>query len=200
MIDARRIALTRIVLSRSYCWPFSVGPECRLAVRFRWRRDGAAVCRPDDDITGRAAFGDRDRRPGRQPAAHQALDASGFVAIMILFQNPGQGNRWLSVKLVGRTTNRAAIGARIKVVTAGSRPLTIHRHVSSGSSFGANPLEQHIGLAHAEKVAVLEVHWPTSRTTQVFHDLAANQAIEVVEQAETYRKVDHRPIPLPASE
>ena len=37
----------------------------------------------------------------------------------VLFQNPGQGNHWLTVKLVGKKTNRAAIGARIKVVTAG---------------------------------------------------------------------------------
>ena len=28
----------------------------------------------------------------------------------ILFQNPGQGNHWLTVKLVGKKTNRAAIG------------------------------------------------------------------------------------------
>ena len=71
----------------------------------------------------------------------------------ILFQNPGQGNHWLTVKLVGQKTNRAAIGARIKVVTGGERPLTIHRHVSSGSSFGANPLEQTIGLGKADRVA-----------------------------------------------
>ena len=71
----------------------------------------------------------------------------------ILFQNPGQGNHWLTVKLVGKKTNRAAIGARIKVVTAGEKPLTVHRHVSSGSSFGANPLQQTIGLAKADRVA-----------------------------------------------
>ena len=29
----------------------------------------------------------------------------------ILFQNPGQGNHYLTVKLAGRKTNRAAIGA-----------------------------------------------------------------------------------------
>ena len=102
----------------------------------------------------------------------------------ILFQNPGQGNHWLTVKLVGKKTNRAAIGARIKVVTAGEQPLTVHRHVSSGSSFGANPLQQTIGLAKADRVAVLEIHWPTSGTTQVFRDIAADQAIEVTEFAE----------------
>ena len=114
-----------------------------------------------------------------------------------LFQNPGQGNHSLTVKLVGKKTNRAAIGARIKVVTAGDAPLTIHRHVSSGSSWGANPLHQHIGLAHSKKVARLEVHWPTSRTTQVFRDIAADQAIEVTEFAADYRRLDWKPIPSP---
>ena len=57
----------------------------------------------------------------------------------ILFQNPGQGNNWINVKLVGKKTNRCAIGARIKVVTAGDKPLTVHRTVTSGSSFGLQP-------------------------------------------------------------
>ena len=113
----------------------------------------------------------------------------------VLFQNPGQGRHWLTVKLIGRKTNRAAIGARIRVVTAGERPLTICRHVSSGSSFGANTLQQHIGLATADRIAVLEVHWPTSGTTQVFRDIRADQAIEVTEFAESYRPLDWKAIP-----
>ncbi len=115
----------------------------------------------------------------------------------ILFQNPGQGNHWLTVKLTGKKTNRAAIGARIKVVTAGKKPQTLYRHVSSGSSFGANPLEQTIGLAQAERVAVLEIYWPTSGTTQIFRDIAANQAIAITELAESYRPLDWRPLPQP---
>jgi hypothetical protein len=115
----------------------------------------------------------------------------------ILFQNPGQGNNWLTVKLVGKKSNRAAIGARIKVVTAGDKPLTIHRHVSSGSSWGANPLQQHIGLAKADRVATLEIHWPASGTTQIFRDIPANQAIEVTELEDKYRALDWKPIPMP---
>jgi hypothetical protein len=115
----------------------------------------------------------------------------------VLFQNPGQNNQWLTVKLIGKKTNRSAIGARIKVVTAGQKPLTVHRHVSSGSSFGANPLQQTIGLGKASQVAVLEVYWPTSKTTQVFRDVAVNQAIEVTEFATDYRKLNWTPIPLP---
>ncbi len=115
----------------------------------------------------------------------------------ILFQNPGQGNHSLTVKLVGVKSNRAAIGARIKVVTDGEHPQTLHRHVTSGSSFGANPLEQTIGLGTAQKVAQLEVYWPTTGTTQVFRDLAADQSIEITEFAERYRSLERKPIPLP---
>ena len=115
----------------------------------------------------------------------------------ILFQNPGQGNNWLNVKLIGQKTNRSAIGARIKVVTAGANPQTVYRWVSSGSSFGANPLEQHIGLSKADRVALLEVYWPTSDTTQVFRDIRANQGIEVTEFAQAYRTREYKPIPVP---
>ncbi len=115
----------------------------------------------------------------------------------VLFQNPGQGNHWLTVKLIGKKTNRAAIGARIKVVTSGEKPLTVHRHVSSGSSFGGNPLQQTIGLARAGRVAVLEIHWPTSGTTQVFRDIAADQAIEVTEFERSYRPLAWKPVPQP---
>ena len=115
----------------------------------------------------------------------------------ILFQNPGQGNHWLTVKLVGAKSNRSAIGARIKVITAGEAPSTVHRHVSTGSSFGANPLQQHFGLGRADRVALLEVHWPTGGTTQVFRDIAADQAIEVTENSADYRALDWRPISLP---
>jgi hypothetical protein len=115
----------------------------------------------------------------------------------VLFQNPGQGNHWLTLKLVGKKTNRAAIGARIKVVASGDNPLTVHRHVSSGSSFGANPLQQQIGLGKAKSAARVEIFWPTSGTTQVFRDVAADQAIEITEFVGEYRKLNWTPVPVP---
>jgi hypothetical protein len=117
----------------------------------------------------------------------------------ILFQNPGQGNNWLTVKLIGKKSNRPAIGARIKVITSGESPLIMHRHVSSGRSFGANPLQQTIGLANSQRVAQLEIHWPTSKTTQIFRDIAVNQTIEVTEFETGYRVRDTKPLPAPKS-
>lgn len=112
----------------------------------------------------------------------------------ILFQNPGHDHAWITLKLVGQKTNRAAIGARIKVVTDADQPLTIHRHVSSGSSFGANPLEQTIGLGGARRISTLEIHWPVSGTTQVFHDLPVNQALQITELDDVHKSLDWKRI------
>ena len=112
----------------------------------------------------------------------------------LLFRNPGQGRHWLKVKLVGTRTNRAAIGARIQVDLAsgdgGTR--SIHRAVGNNSSSGGNPLTETIGLLDATRVDALTVRWPTSRTSQVFRDVAADRTIEITEGAGTYRVVAGR--------
>jgi hypothetical protein len=122
----------------------------------------------------------------------------GDVFHNAFFQNPAQdGNHWLNVKLVGQRTNRAAIGARIKAVTTGPHPQTIYRHVDSGSSFGANCLEQNIGLGKATGIATLEIHWPASQTTQVFHDVKMDQWLEITEFADRYRPLNYHRLPVP---
>jgi hypothetical protein len=108
----------------------------------------------------------------------------------VLFRNPGQGHRSLTMKLVGEKSNRSAIGARIKVTTAGPDPRTIHRTVSSGSSFGANTLEQTIGLGDADSAALVEVCWPATGCVQTFRDVPAGRRIEIVEFAEAYKTLD----------
>ena len=71
----------------------------------------------------------------------------------ILFQNPGQGNHWLTVKLVGKKTNRAAIGARIKVVTAGDHSADRSTGTSPrAAAWGPTRSSRHIGLARADRV------------------------------------------------
>jgi hypothetical protein len=102
------------------------------------------------------------------------------------------------VHLVGVRSNRAAIGARIKVTvenTGGGRR-SMYRTVNSGGSFGASPLEQHIGLGKAARIAEVEIKWPASGTRQVFTDVAKNQVIEIHEMADRYSKLERQPLPL----
>ena len=45
-------------------------------------------------------------------------------------------------------------------------------------------------------MALLEITWPTSSAVQVFHDVAVNQALEITEHAQEYRKLPWTPIAL----
>jgi hypothetical protein len=58
-------------------------------------------------------------------------------------------------------------------------------------------LQQTIGLADAKNVATLEIYWPASHTTQVFHDVAADQAILINEFDADYHRLDWKPLPQP---
>jgi hypothetical protein len=119
----------------------------------------------------------------------------GFVAgdayPKVLFQNPGHGNDWIRLRLVGVRSNRAAIGARIKVEIAGrdGTRRSIYRTVTSGGSFGASPLAQHIGLGRAGRIESVEVSWPTTGTRQVFRHVALDQVFEVREDDPEIHKV-----------
>ena len=109
-----------------------------------------------------------------------------------LFENPGNGNDWISVHLVGVKTNRAAIGARIKVTVQneGKAARSIYRTVSSGGSFGASPLTQHIGLGKSARIVDLEVWWPASNSRQHFADLTPDQFLDIKEFAKDYTKLE----------
>ena len=138
------------------------------------------------------AFGDLDR-DGDQDVFMQVggfYPSDGFVNS--LYVNPGSGNRWLSIRLIGTRSNRAAFGARITVnVTTGDGERAIHAVVSSGGSFGASSLEQEMGLGRAQSIVSVEVWWPASGTRQSFEDVPLDTAIEVVEGEDSYRVVDH---------
>jgi hypothetical protein len=107
---------------------------------------------------------------------------TGDLARNALFMNPGSTNHWLKLKCVGVKANRAAIGARLKITVQtpnGSREL--HRVVSSGGSFGSNPLRQEIGLGDATAVTAVDIRWPGSDTRQTVSGLELDRAYEIRE-------------------
>lgn len=111
-----------------------------------------------------------------------------------LFQNPGNEHHWLKVRLVGKRTNRSALGARLKVeVKQPDGTRTIRRAVGNNGSFGGNSLVESIGLRDATSVECVTVTWPTSKTTQSFHSVKADQAIEITEGADSFRIVTGKP-------
>jgi hypothetical protein len=99
-------------------------------------------------------------------------------------------------------TNRAAIGARIKVTVQdeGQPPRSIFRTVGSGGSFGASPLTQHVGLGKSARILDLEIDWPVSKTTQHFSNVAPDQFLEIKEFAKDYEKLERHAFRLGGSQ
>ena len=100
-----------------------------------------------------------------------------------LYRNPGHAGHSVTLKLEGTHSNRAAYGARIEVVFhEGTVERHVFRTVGAVSSFGANPMEQHIGIGIATVVDAVEVRWPASyRQEQVLTGLQADAYYRVRE-------------------
>ncbi len=140
------------------------------------------------------AFGDIDNDGDQDIFAQMGGWVADDAYHNALFENAGNNNHWITIKLVGVVSNHAAIGVRIKLtVDDGGGEREIHVLVSSGGSFGASSLQQEIGLGSADHINTLEIYWPTSGIRQQFDNVAVDQFIEIVEDQAAYRLLN-RPI------
>ena len=88
------------------------------------------------------------------------------------------GHHWIKVKLTGTSSNRSAIGARVKV-KCGSR-VQVQEVQSQSSYYSVNDFRLHYGLGEAARADVIEVRWPSGRI-ELFQDVAADQVVHVKE-------------------
>ena len=139
------------------------------------------------------AFGDIDNDGDEDVFEEMGGAASGDNYPSVLYENPGHGNHWVTLELEGVKTNRVAFGARVKVtVRTPSGVRHIYRTVGYGSSFGGNPLRQHVGVGKAERIDEIEVFWPTSKLVQKFHDLPVDRAFHLREGAAALQPVQYK--------
>jgi enediyne biosynthesis protein E4 len=92
------------------------------------------------------------------------IDNDGFLDAWIartlgehnnLYRNNGNSNAWLTVKLEGRTSNRSAIGAKVRVKAKIRGQSTWQlRQIT------AEDLNAHFGLGTATNIDVLRIEWP----------------------------------------
>ncbi|HKR04225.1 MAG TPA: CRTAC1 family protein [Bacteroidia bacterium] len=103
-----------------------------------------------------------------------------------LFNNPGNKNNWIVLKLTGTKSNRTAVGAVIRLeITENGTPRTIYRTVNTGGSFGASSLQLEIGLGSATVVNTLDVTWPNKEQThQSFKNIEAGKKYLLTEGGE----------------
>ena len=154
------------------------------------------------------AFADLDNDGDEDVFANMGGAFPGDKYPSALFENPGHGNDWIAVELVGTRSNRFGVGARIRVVLdRDGKEEHRFRWVGSGGSFGASPLMQHIGLGRDARILRLEIDWPAGPRgaeppppgsqdagrrdagppPQVLRDVPTNRFIVVTEGAPGFR-------------
>jgi len=122
-------------------------------------------------------------------AAVADLDNDGCLDIVVnnldespsLFWNSlkSNANHYLTLKLVGTTSNRAAIGARVRLRTQSMWQM--QEVVSGGSYLSQNDLRLHFGLGRAEKADEVLVRWPNGKTSAL-KDVPADQILTIAEK------------------
>jgi hypothetical protein len=107
----------------------------------------------------------------------------------LLRNDGGTRNNALQVRLVGKQSNRDAVGARV-LITAGTS--TWVREIKAGSSYlGQNDTRVHFGLGTAPRADRLEVRWPSGRS-EIFRQVPAGAIITIVEGEGITRRVAFR--------
>ena len=158
------------------------------------------------------AFGDIDHDGDQDVFIAMGGAYEGDQGRNVLFVNPGHDNRWLSLRLEGRRSNRSAFGARALVrATSGGGTLALHRTVNGGGSFGGNPLRLHFGLGSApslglgtapsggEGLVSVRVEWPASGLVDEFEGVEVNAAYHLVEGSGELTRERRRRIELGAA-
>ncbi len=117
-------------------------------------------------------------------------DSDGDLDLVIAGSNGGatnyiyenrlaNGAAWFHVRLEGTVSNRAGIGARVRLVAGG---VTQIREITAGSGWQSqNALMAVFGLGGAALVDTLTVSWP-SGIQQTFTGEAINQTLKVTEE------------------
>jgi len=119
------------------------------------------------------AIGDIDN-DGRLDAVVTTNDGP----VHILHNETPTQNHWLLLKLIGHKSNRDAIGAEIKLVTAKGQQFAT---VSTASSYlSSSDKRVHFGLGSESAAQSIEIRWP-SGITQTLKNVHADQILTVDE-------------------
>jgi hypothetical protein len=81
-------------------------------------------------------------------------------------------------KLIGTKSNRAAIGARVTIQSAGVRQIG---EIRGGNSYlSQNDLRLHFGLGKSTKIDTVEIRWPSGKL-ETLENVLADSIYTIVE-------------------
>lgn len=120
-------------------------------------------------------------------AAYADFDHDGDLDILVntnngpavLLRNEGGNkNNWISVRLVGRVSNRSGLGAVVRVASASGNQWQV---VHSGSSYcSQSDLSLTFGLKQDPSISKIKIEWPSGKV-QEFANLPPNRLVTIDE-------------------
>jgi enediyne biosynthesis protein E4 len=123
----------------------------------------------------------------RRGAAFGDVFNTGNIDVLLLNVNEppsllknmnADGYHRVLFKLIGTKSNRAAIGARVTIRSAGVKQLS---EVRGGASYlSQNDLRLHFGLGTAKKMESVEIRWPSGKV-ETLENVAADAIYTIVE-------------------
>ena len=122
------------------------------------------------EISSRVAGDLSTPRPSRG-VAFGDYDNDGDIDVLVinvnsrpsLYRNDG-GNRkaWIGFRLIGASSNRDAIGARVEIEAGGRTQIGEVR--SGGSYLSHNDMRVHFGVGSSQRVDRIRIRWPNGKT------------------------------------
>jgi hypothetical protein len=139
------------------------------------------------DVSNTAGAWFRTSRVGRGVAAGD-FDRDGRVDLLVANLNAAPvllrnttscpDRHWLRLKLIGHSSNRDAVGARLRCFLGDK--VIIRERTSAGSYCCSHDPNIHFGLGHVPLVPRFEIRWPSGKV-QTLTDMKADQTLSVYE-------------------
>jgi hypothetical protein len=127
------------------------------------------------------AFGDYDN-DGFEDLAVATVAFNGIDTNDLLYHNDGNDNHWITIKLNGTTTNKSAIGTKIRVkATINGNVVWQMREISAQSSYcSQNDLRAHFGFGNATIIETIIVEW-LSGVQETYSNIPVDQFISITQ-------------------
>jgi hypothetical protein len=141
-----------------------------------------------EDVSGRSGAGALAAHSSRG-AAFGDFDNDGDVDVLVfnmneppsLLRNDLRGGRgWIAVKLQGTRSDRAALGATVRVTSNDRTQARVA--LSQSSYYSHDDLRLHFGLGAATRADTIEVRWP-SGSVETVRDVPGGRVVTIREGA-----------------
>jgi hypothetical protein len=182
LLDADGDGYSDIFCANGHVWAHTFPGERRQLPYLFWNERGHRLW----NIAPQAGDYLSQRHLGRG-AASGDLDGNGTPDLVVthtnepvaLLQNETVIRHWLSVSLVGRTSPRSGIGARVEIQAGQHAQVGIVK--GGGSYLSTSDRTLLFGLGSAASVDSVVVHWPSGKTATLIN-VPANQRLTLIEE------------------